>query len=137
MPRLDGTGPAGFGPKTGQNLGNCENEGQANFLNQKFRGQGRGRPRRMRRVTRMPVCRRFGPMNYEQTDLVNMTIDEYEVIRLIDELGLTQEEASKKMNVARTTVQSIYSSARKKLADFLINNKELFIDGGNYELEED
>lgn len=46
-----------------------------------------------------------------------MGIDEYEVIRLIDWVGLTQEECAAQINVARTTVTGIYNSARHKLAD--------------------
>ena len=45
-----------------------------------------------------------------------MTVDEYESIRLIDLEGLTQEEAALQMEVGRSTVQSIYNSARRKLA---------------------
>ena len=63
-----------------------------------------------------------------------MSIDEYETIRLIDLEQLTQEECSVRMNVARTTVQAIYSNARKKLADSLINNRCLKIQGGDYQV---
>ncbi len=63
-----------------------------------------------------------------------MTIDEYETIRLIDLEGKTQEECSEKMNIARTTVQGVYISARKKLADSLINGRPLKIKGGDYEV---
>ena len=63
-----------------------------------------------------------------------MTVDEYESVRLIDLEGLTQEECASQMNVARTTVQSIYFSARKKLSDSLVNGKVLQIEGGEYKL---
>ena len=63
-----------------------------------------------------------------------MTVDEYETIRLIDQLGLTQEECAEQMKVARTTVQGIYNDARKKLADVLVNAKKLVIEGGDYVL---
>lgn len=63
-----------------------------------------------------------------------MEVDEYETIRLIDLEGLTQEECSEQMNIARTTVQRIYSEARKKLADSLVNGKALRIEGGDYEI---
>ena len=38
-------------------------------------------------------------------------------IRLIDWVGLTQEQCAAQINVARTTVTGIYDSARHKLAD--------------------
>ncbi len=67
-------------------------------------------------------------------EFINMGVDEYETIRLIDLEGLTQEECAGQMNVARTTVQGIYNEARKKLADSLVNGKVLFIGGGEYRL---
>jgi len=63
-----------------------------------------------------------------------MTLDEFETIRLLDLEGLTQEQAAMRMDVARTTVQAIYSSARQKLADCLVNEKALTIQGGDYVL---
>lgn len=63
-----------------------------------------------------------------------MSVDEYETIRLIDLMGFTQEECAAQMNVARTTVQGIYNEARKKLADVLVNAKDLVIQGGDYTL---
>lgn len=63
-----------------------------------------------------------------------MTIDEYETIRLMDLENCTQESCAMAMNVARTTVQKIYEEARRKLADAIINGKELFIEGGEIRL---
>jgi predicted DNA-binding protein (UPF0251 family) len=63
-----------------------------------------------------------------------MTVDEYETIRLIDLEGFTQEECANKMGVGRTTVQGIYSRARKKIAESLVNGKVLLIEGGEYRL---
>jgi predicted DNA-binding protein (UPF0251 family) len=84
----------------------------------------------------MPGRQRFGPLgddNGERTVVV-MTIDEFETIRLIDLERLTQEECAERMNVARTTAQSVYNSARTKLAEFLVNGMELSIMGGDYVL---
>lgn len=93
------------------------------------------RPRKRRRVCCMPMNNLFGPFNARrEEDMVSMTVDEYETIRLIDLEGLTQEECSKQMDVARTTVQGIYNDARKKLAQSLVNGKVLRIEGGNYKL---
>lgn len=94
------------------------------------------RPKKYRKVCCLPEINLFGPiiqMN-NQKSIIVMTVEEYETIRLIDLEGLTQEECAKKMNVARTTVQSIYTIARTKLADCLVNGKILSIDGGDYKL---
>lgn len=32
MPRLDGTGPRGQGPRTGRGLGNCQGRGRFSFV---------------------------------------------------------------------------------------------------------
>ena len=76
------------------------------------------RPPRCRRVCSLPAASVFGPVDGGQSaDAIIMGIDEYEVIRLIDWVGLTQEQCAAQINVARTTVTGIYDSARRKLAD--------------------
>ena len=66
-----------------------------------------------------------------------MSIDEYEAIRLIDLEGLSQEECAESMNVSRTTAQSIYNGARRKLAECLVVGKALRVEGGDYILCEE
>lgn len=93
------------------------------------------RPPRCRRVCSLPVSSAFGPVDRRQSDdTVARGIDEYEVIRLIDWVGLTQEECAAQINVARTTVTGIYNSARHKLADALIHGKDLVIEGGHIQV---
>lgn len=94
------------------------------------------RPRKWRKVCGLPQSDRFGPLNHtiNQEHFVIMTVEEYETIRLIDLEGFTQEECSKQMHIARTTVQSIYNNARKKIAESLVNGKVLRIEGGDYKL---
>lgn len=93
------------------------------------------RPKKYRRVCSKPRSDGFAPLCgcASQPENVVMGIDEYEVIRLLDLEGLTQEKAALQMNVARTTVTGIYNTARKKLADCLVNGKFLSINGGDYE----
>ena len=92
------------------------------------------RPCKRRRICQMPDCRCFGPQNGYDTGNppVIMTVDEYETIRLIDFAGMNQEQCAAQMDVARTTAQAIYNSARFKLAECLVNGKELHIQGGSY-----
>lgn len=99
-------------------------------------GKKMPRPRKCRRVCCMPDSRSFGPLGNDESNskVVAMTIDEFETIRLIDLEELSQEECAKRMNVARTTAQAIYNSARTKLADCLVNGLQLSIGGGDYVL---
>ncbi|WP_053957078.1 DUF134 domain-containing protein [Inediibacterium massiliense] len=94
------------------------------------------RPKKWRRVCQLPEVNKFGPVdlskNTEQS--IIMTVEEYETIRLMDLEGLNQEQSADIMGVARSTIQRIYESARKKLADSLVNGKILKIEGGDYKL---
>ena len=94
------------------------------------------RPMKRRKVCCLPESNRFGPLDSpaDGKKYINMTVDEYETIRLIDLEGFTQEECAAQMNVARSTVQGIYIEAREKLADSLVNGKFLTIEGGEYRL---
>ena len=92
------------------------------------------RPRKWRRVCCLPENNRFGPLDAQAEDTVTMTVDEFEAIRLMDVEGFTQEQCAAQMDISRTTVQGIYDSARKKLAQSLVNGKALLIEGGEYRL---
>ncbi len=92
------------------------------------------RPTKCRRVCHYPETLGFSPSDGKTSDPVIMTVDEFEVIRLIDREGLSQEEASVQLGVGRTTVQKIYETARKKLADALVLGLPLKIEGGDYHL---
>lgn len=94
------------------------------------------RPCKKRRICMNPFCNQFGPTDSKPQNarMIEMTVDEYESIRIIDLEGLSQEDCAVRMNVARTTAQAIYNSARVKIAECLVNGLVLKIIGGNYEL---
>lgn len=93
------------------------------------------RPTKCRRVCHYPHTLEFFPtVAEEEKPPVILTVDEYETIRLIDREGMNQEQCSQSMQIARTTVQKIYGSARKKLADVLVEGLPLRIEGGDVQL---
>lgn len=93
------------------------------------------RPKKCKRVCFMPETPEFVPVGASRSKApVYMTVDEYETIRLIDREGFSQEECGERMGVARTTAQQIYASARKKLAEMLVEGLPLKIQGGEYKV---
>lgn len=95
-------------------------------------------PRRVkcRKVCHYPQTLEFLPQNNNAQELepIILTVDEYEAIRLIDRRGMSQEQCAAFMQIARTTVQRIYETARKKLADFVVEGRPLRIEGGDFRL---
>ncbi len=93
------------------------------------------RPRKCRKVCRLPDNDLFVPQNGKNgMQPIVLNVDEYESLRLIDREGFSQEQCGEYMHIARTTVQQIYASARKKIADALVEGKPLRISGGDYRL---
>lgn len=92
------------------------------------------RSTKCRRVCQMPAHCRFFPEQPAKGEPVELAVEEYEAIRLVDFQNLTQEEAAAQMGVARATVQRIYAQARRKLAAFLVEGRPLQIGGGSYTL---
>ena len=87
---------------------------------------------RKRIVCKEPDVKVFIPQQNDNSEMLIMTVDEYESIRLIDLEGFSQEECANKLGVARTTAQLIYNNARGKIAKALVLGKVLQIEGGNY-----
>ena len=92
------------------------------------------RPRKCRKVCHFPQTLSFLPAQEAGGEHVILTVDEYEAIRLIDREGLSQEACGERMQVARTTVQQVYASARRKLALAIVDGRPLRIEGGDYRL---
>ena len=94
------------------------------------------RPRKQKYICALPETNTFGPAgaSADSRDTIEMSIEEYETIRLIDHENLNQEQCAEIMRVARSTIQRLYTDARRKLADSIINGKTLKICGGDYTL---
>jgi len=94
------------------------------------------RPRLCRRIFSEPNITYFKPKGIPLGELEEsiLTIDEFEAVRLKDLEGLEQEECAKKMNISQPTFHRLVLSARKKVADSIVNGKALKIEGGNFKI---
>lgn len=90
-------------------------------------------PYRRRMVHTPPRFRNFKPSGIPSRFLqtVELTVDEFEAIRLADYEQLDQQQAADKMNISRPTFTRLIEKARYKLAQSLVEGKELVIEGGN------
>ncbi len=95
------------------------------------------RPHICRRVKCEPDVNVFKPRGIpvDQLEEAQLSVDEFEAVRLADLECLYQENAAEKMNVSRQTFGNIIASAHKKIADCLVNSKALRIEGGVVKVE--
>lgn len=96
------------------------------------------RPECNRIVSELPATSVFKPQGiaHQLLERVELTVDEFEAIRLADLHGLYQEQGAEQMQVSRQTFGRILTSAHRKVADFLVNGKALRIQGGHVELRQ-
>jgi uncharacterized protein len=87
------------------------------------------RPFKNRNIRGKPNSNHFKPAGIPLNSLeeVELTMDEFESIRLIYAKELSQNEASEKMNISQPTLSRILSSAIKKISDALVNGKSIKI----------
>lgn len=90
------------------------------------------RPPCCRLVRGKPTAAVFKPAGIpaREAELVEMTLDEFEALRLADHEGLYHEAAAEGMEVSRATFGRILERARHKVADALVGGKALRIEGG-------
>ncbi|MBN2733568.1 MAG: DUF134 domain-containing protein [Methanomicrobiaceae archaeon] len=89
--------------------------------------RGRGRPRAKRIIDSPCSGRRFEPFDETGGESVFILSEEIEVIRLVDLLDHDQEAAAEIMGISRRTVWRDLHSARRKIADALVNGKSIEI----------
>jgi predicted DNA-binding protein (UPF0251 family) len=65
-------------------------------------------------------------------EILNLGQDEIEAMRLCDHQELDQEEAAKRMNISRGTVQRLLYSGRKKVVEAITQSKALQIESGEH-----
>jgi predicted DNA-binding protein (UPF0251 family) len=87
------------------------------------------RPRLCRRIEFNPNITYFKPQGVpmRELEMVELTAEEVEALRLRNTEDLEQEEAAKKMNTSQSTFQRILSSAYKKITEAIIEGKAIKI----------
>ncbi len=87
------------------------------------------RPIKPRRIFFDPKAVYFKPraVPLSRLDEVELSLDEIEALRLCDLEGLDQVEAAKRMKISQATLWRILTSARKKVAEALIEGKAIKI----------
>jgi len=90
------------------------------------------RPRCWRSIASEPPVSIFKPIGIPRTDLpeIQVTLDEYEALRLADLEGIYQTEAAERMGVSRATFGRILQSAHRKVAEALTRGHALRMEGG-------
>jgi uncharacterized protein len=84
----------------------------------------RGRPKKLRSIKNLPKIVQFSPRGKPgRPEEIELTIDEFETIRLSDLENLCQIESAKSMQISQQTYSRILNRARKKIADALISGK--------------
>jgi predicted DNA-binding protein (UPF0251 family) len=78
----------------------------------------------------------FKPAGIRMVELEEsvVNVDEFEAVRLKDLLGLEQEEAARKMDISQPTFHRLVLSARRKIADAIVNGKAIRIEGGSFRI---
>ncbi|MFY9402767.1 MAG: DUF134 domain-containing protein [Candidatus Omnitrophota bacterium] len=95
--------------------------------------QPRGRPKKYRIVRLDPKIAQFSPRGRPgRPDEIDLSMDQFEAIRLSDYVGLPQKEAAKSMRVSQQTFSRILTKARRGIAHALINGNTIKIQGGHY-----
>jgi len=94
------------------------------------------RPRIRRRIFFDPKITYFKPAGISLRHLQDsiLTKDELEAVRLIDLEQIEQKKAAKQMKISQPTLSRLLTSARRKIADALVNGKSIKIQGGNFKM---
>ncbi|PIP29718.1 hypothetical protein COU12_02665 [Candidatus Jorgensenbacteria bacterium CG10_big_fil_rev_8_21_14_0_10_54_38] len=87
------------------------------------------RPRLCRRIQFNPNVTYFKPQGVPMRllEVIELTTEEAEALRLRNIKDLEQGEAAKKMNTSQSTFQRILSSAYKKITEAIIHGKAIKI----------
>ena len=90
-----------------------------------------GRPKKTRFIKAQPEVSQFSPRGKPgRPHEIELSFDEYESLRLADYKKMPHNTAGKVMGISRQTFERIFTKARNKVADGIVNGKIIRIEGG-------
>ena len=96
----------------------------------------KGRPIKARIVRNEPKTKQFSPRGrIGRPGHRELKFEEIEAIRLTDYMGLQQRQAAEFMGISQQTFSRVLKSARKCLAEALINGEIIKVRGGVFKVE--
>lgn len=92
------------------------------------------RPRKCKFIQGQPPVTTFKPAGVPSChlEMVVLSHEEFEAIRLGDLVGLSQEGGAKEMGISRATFGRLINSAHRVVAQALVEGKALTIEGGSF-----
>ena len=94
-----------------------------------------GRPKKVRYIQRMPKTVQFSPRGRPgRPNECELAIDEFEALKLADYQDFSQVQGAVAMHLSRASFGRILRSARKKVADSIVNAKTIKIRMGNVQI---
>lgn len=95
----------------------------------------KGRPKKVRYIQKMPKVIQFSPRGKPgRPDEIELTLDQFEAIKLADLQGFSQAQGALAMRISRPSFGRILRAARKVVASALINGKTLKIRSGDVQV---
>jgi predicted DNA-binding protein (UPF0251 family) len=95
----------------------------------------KGRPKKVRYIQKMPQIVQFSPRGKPgRPDEVELTLDQFEAIKLADFQGFDQQEGALAMKFSRPSFGRVLREARAKIADALVNGKIIKFHMGNVQI---
>lgn len=96
-----------------------------------------GRPQKVRTIKTGPKITQFSPRGKPgRPDEIELSLDQFEALKLSDLEGLDQSSAAQAMDISRPSFGRILRKARGNVADGLVNGKIIRILGGNVKYKE-
>ena len=94
-----------------------------------------GRRKKVRYIQHMPKTVQFSPRGKaDRPEEAELTVDQLEALKLADYQGYKQSEGAQFMRLSRPTFGRILRSARKVIADALVNSKTIRIRTGDVQI---